>query len=225
MSTDVRDKRWDRLGSDIKESLSRISLFMVISAGVLWLTATYVANVFAGEAANGMANVIALFAIGLVPFGIVFVLQRIFYALEDTRTPFFIQLAQSAIFVGGALIAGAGPVSDIANGIALSMSISTCIQAIAMVIFIRRRLGHLGGKALGSAFARYVIALVPAIGVGLIVREALPSATTSIPLAILWAVVIAGAMGTVFLSVLLLLRDTSAHDVVAPLRRRRNKRP
>ena len=225
MSTDVRDKRWDRLGSDIRESLSRISLFMVISAGLLWLTATFVASVFAGEAANGMANVIALFAIGLVPFGVVFVLQRIFYALEDTRTPFFIQLVQSAIFTVGALIAGSGPVSQIANGIALSMSISTFIQAILMVIFIRRRLGHLSGKAWGVAFVRFVIALIPAIGVGFIVREALPAASASIGLSVLWAVVIAGAMCAVYLSVLLVLRDASAHDLIAPLRRTRNKRP
>jgi putative peptidoglycan lipid II flippase len=196
-----------------------------IGCSLLWLTATFVASVFAGEAANGMANVIALFAIGLVPFGVVFVLQRIFYALEDTRTPFFIQLAQSAVFTVGALIAGAGPVSQIANGIALSMSISTFIQAILMVIFIRRRLGHLGGKALGIAFVRFVIALIPAIGVGFIVREALPVASASIELSVLWAVVIAGAMGVVYLSVLLILRDTSAHDLTAPLRRARNKRP
>jgi putative peptidoglycan lipid II flippase len=160
-----------------------------------------------------------------VPFGVVFVLQRIFYALEDTRTPFFIQLVQSAIFTVGALIAGSGPVSQIANGIALSMSISTFIQAILMVIFIRRRLGHLSGKALGVAFVRFVIALIPAIGVGFIVREALPAASASIGLSVLWAVVIAGAMCAVYLSVLLVLRDASAHDLIAPLRRTRNKRP
>jgi putative peptidoglycan lipid II flippase len=225
MSTAVRDQRWDQLGDDIRESLSRISLFMVISAGLLWLTATFVASVFAGEAGNGMANVIALFAIGLVPFGIVFVLQRIFYALEDTRTPFFIQLIQSAIFTIGALFAGAGPVSQIANGIALSMSVSTFIQAILMVIFIRRRLGHLGGKVLGTALTRFAIALIPAIGVGFIVREALPAPSASIELSVLWAVVITGAMSAVYLSVLLVLRDTTARDLIAPLRRLRNKRP
>jgi putative peptidoglycan lipid II flippase len=172
-----------------------------------------------------MANVIALFAIGLVPFGIVFVLQRIFYALEDTRTPFFIQLIQSAIFTIGALFAGAGPVSQIANGIALSMSVSTFIQAILMVIFIRRRLGHLGRKVLGTALTRFAIALIPAIGVGFIVREALPAPSASIELSVLWAVVIAGVMSAVYLSVLLVLRDTAARDLIAPLRRLRNNRP
>jgi putative peptidoglycan lipid II flippase len=225
MSTDVRDKHWDRLGSDIRESLVRISLFMVISAGVLWLTATFVASVFAGGGANGMADVIALFAIGLVPFGIVFVLQRIFYALEDTRTPFFVQLVQSTVFTIGALWAGAGPISQIANGIAASMSVSIFVQAILMVIFVRRRLGHLGGQSLGAAFARFAIALVPALGVGFIIRAALPAATASIELSVLWSVVVAGAMGAVYLCVLLMLRDKSAHDLVAPLRRLGNKRP
>ena len=224
MSTDVRDKRWDRLGSDIRESLARISMFMVISAGVLWLTATFVASVFAGEAGNGMAAVIALFAIGLVPFGVVFVLQRIFYALEDTRTPFFIQLVQSTIFTIGAVWAGVGPVSQIANGIALSMSVSIVVQSILMVLFVRRRLGRLGGKSLGVAFAQFVIAVVPALGVGFIIRTSLPAAPASIELSILWSVVLAGVMGAVYLSVLVMLRNKSAHDLVAPLRRLGNKR-
>jgi putative peptidoglycan lipid II flippase len=189
------------------------------------LTATFVASVFAGEGANGMADVIALFAIGLVPFGIVFVLQRIFYALEDTRTPFFVQLVQSTVFTIGALWAGAGPVSQIANGIAASMSVSICVQAILMVIFVRRRLGHLGGQSLGAAFARFVIALAPALGVGFIVRASLPAAPTSIALSLVWSIVIAGAMGVVYLCVLVMLRDRSALDLVAPLRRLGNNRP
>ncbi len=224
MSTDVRDKRWDRLGSDIRESLSRISMFMVISAAVLWITSTYVSAVFADEAGNGMASVIAYFAIGLVPFGIVFVLQRIFYALEDTRTPFVVQLVQSSVFAIGAVIVGSGPESDIANGIAIAMSASTFVQAIVMAILLRRRLGHLGGRELATALSRFVIAGVPAVGVGLLVSDVLPGADQLV-VSVVWAGVIAAAMGAVYLVILLLLRDTSAHDVVAPLRRRGNKRP
>lgn len=225
MSTDVRDKRWDRLGSDIRESLARISLFMVISAGVLWLTAPFVASVFTDEAGEGMASVIALFAIGLVPFGIVFVLQRIFYALEDTRTPFIVQVVQSATFVIGALVVGSGPVAAIANGIALWMSVSTVVQAVVMAVLLRRRLGQLGGAALTRSMARYLLAVIPAIGVGFVVRDALPIAAGSLGLGVVWAMVVAGSMGVVYLGVLLLLRDDSAHDLLAPLTRRGNKRP
>lgn len=225
MSTDIRDGRWDRVGADIRESLSRISLFMMVSAGVLWLTSTYVASVFADQAGSGMASVISLFAIGLVPFGIVFVLQRILYALEDTRTPFFIQLVQSAVFAVGALWVGTGPVSNIANGIALSMSVSVFVQAILMVLAVRRRLGHLGGRTLLAAFTRFGAAVIPAVGVGIVIRDMVPPFGDSVLVGIAFAAMIGVAMGVVYVAVLLLLRDPAANDLVAPLRRGRNIRP
>jgi putative peptidoglycan lipid II flippase len=225
MSTDIRDGRWDRLGTDIRESLSRISLFMVISAGVLWLTSPYVAGVFADQAGTGMASVIGFFAIGLVPFGVVFVLQRILYALEDTRTPFFIQLVQSAVFAVGAIVVGMGPVSEIANGIALSMSVSVFVQAILMVVAVRRRLGRLGGRALVLAFARFGGAVIPALGVGFLIRDALGNTGGSLVADIAFAGIVGLAMGLVYQGILLLLKDPSANDLVAPLRRRGNIRP
>jgi putative peptidoglycan lipid II flippase len=225
MSTDIRDGRWDRLGTDIRESLSRISLFMVISAGVLWLTSPYVAIVFADQAGSGMASVISLFAVGLVPFGVVFVLQRILYALEDTRTPFFIQLVQSAVFAVGAIVVGMGPVSEIANGIALSMSASVFVQAILMVIAVRRRLGHLGGRVLMLAFTRFGGAFIPALGVGFLIRDALPTTGGSLVADIAFAAIVGLSMGLVYVGLLLLLKDRSARDLVAPLRRHGNNRP
>lgn len=225
MSTDVRDKRWDRLGSDIRESLARISLFMVVSSAVLWLTASDIASVFAGSTGDGMASVIALFGVGLVPFGIVFVLQRIFYALEDTRTPFLVQLVQSVVFSVGALIVGTGPVSDIANGIALWMSGSIAVQAVLMAALLRRRLGRLGGKSLLFALVRFGIAVVPALGAGMLVRSSLPAVTDSLLMAVGYATLTGVVMSAVYLGVLLLVRDNSAHDLLAPLRRLGNTRP
>lgn len=225
MSTDVRDGRWDQLGSDIRESLSRISMFMVISSAVLWLTSAYVAGVFAEQTGGGMASVIALFAVGLVPFGIVFVLQRIFYALEDTRTPFFIQLIQSGIFVLGALWVGTGPVGNIANGIALSMSVSIVFHAVVMGLLLRRRLGRLGGKALAVAFVRFGAAVLPAIAVGVAIQLALPDTGGSLLTSLAFATLIGLGMGIVYLATLLLFRDPSARDLLPPLLRRGNKRP
>jgi len=147
------------------------------------------------ESGNGMSNVIALFAIGLVPFGIVFVLQRIFYALRRHQNAILVQLVQSTVFTVGAFWAGAGPVSQIASGIAVSMSVSIFVQAILMVIFVHRRLGHLGGKSLVVAFARFVIAVFPALGVGFMIRSLLPADPASLDMSILWSVLIAGAMG------------------------------
>jgi putative peptidoglycan lipid II flippase len=225
MSTQIRDSQWDRLGEDIRESLSRISMFMVISAGVLWLTSAYVAGVFAEQTGSGMASVVALFAIGLVPFGIAFVIQRIFFALEDTRTPFLVQLAQSGIFVLGALWVGTGPVENIADGIALAMSISILFQSIVMAVLLRRRLGFLGGRALALALLRFFGAVIPALGVGLLIRNALPETGGSLLASMGFAALLGAGMGVVYLAVLLVFRDTSARDLLMPLLRRGNKRP
>lgn len=225
MSTAIRDGRWDRLGHDLSESLSRISMFMVISSAVLWMSAADVAGVFAEQTGAGMASVIAYFGIGLVPFGIAYVLQRIFFALEDTRTPFFIQLFQSGIFVVGALWVGTGPVENIADGIALSMSASILFQAIVLAVLLRRRLDTLGGRALAYSFLRFLGAVVPALGVGFVIRNALPDAGGSVLSSIAFATLIGLGMGLVYQLTLLVFRDPSAAALVAPLRRRGNKQP
>ena len=54
----------------------------------------------------GISTVLLAYLIGLVPFSVLFLLQRGFYALGDTRTPFFLQLVQSVLFVIGALVGG-----------------------------------------------------------------------------------------------------------------------
>jgi putative peptidoglycan lipid II flippase len=172
-----------------------------------------------------MANVIALFAIGLVPFGMAFVLQRVFYALEDTRTPFFIQLVQSTVFAIGALIVGAGPVSQIANGIAISMSAATIVQASLLGILLHRRLGQFGGIALLSNIGKHLCAVLPAVGIGFVVRDALQPFDTTLGLAIVCAATIGLAMGAVYVVVLTLVKDPSVRDLLAPFRRRGNKRP
>jgi len=225
MATDVRDKRWDRLKGDVRESLVRVTLFMVLSSAVLWVTANYVSIVFADRAVeSGLGNVVALYSIGLVPFGIAFILQRLFYALEDTRTPFLVQLAQTGIFCVGLAVVATGPTHEIANGIALWMSISSFVQAVLLAMLLRRRLGSLGSRALGLSIARFAIAIAPVLAIGLLVRTALPSAD-SIQAAIVCAAVVAGVMGVAYVGLLILLRDSTTRDFLAPLRGARNIRP
>ncbi|MEY4312572.1 MAG: hypothetical protein RLZZ319_81 [Actinomycetota bacterium] len=224
MATDVRDKRWDRLGTDIRESLARVTLFMVVSSAVLAVSSPFVSTVFADRDQSGMAAVISLYALGLVPFGAAFILQRLFYALEDTRTPFFVQLAQTGVFCAGLLIVSAGPVADIATGIALWMSLSTFLQAGLLAALLRRRLGSLGTRQLALSFARFTIGVVPALLLGILVRDALPLAD-SIVGAVLGASAVGAVMGVAYLATLILVRDSTTRDLLAPLRGSRNNRP
>ena len=51
-----------------------------------------------------IAWTLAAFALGTVPFSIQFVCLRTFYALEDTRTPFLLQVVIGVVNAGGALL-------------------------------------------------------------------------------------------------------------------------
>ena len=71
--------------------------------------------------------------------------------LGDTRTPFVLQIVQSAIFVVGALALLLAPSEWIAAGIALVTSLSVIVQAVAAALILRTRLGG-GGRTLTRRF-------------------------------------------------------------------------
>jgi len=229
MSTYVRDGNPSALALDIRESLARVGLFMVLASAGLWVTAPFVAQVFDESASSGLAPVISLYAVGLVPFGIVFVLQRVFYALGDTRTPFVIQLVQAGVFSGLALWVGTGGTETVATGLATALSVSTWVQAVVMGVSLHRRLGKTFDRSEIASLGAFALAVVPSIALGLVVASfahgllgALwgPGILESLVSAVLVAVV----MGVTYFAGLLVLRNDTAWKVIAPFRNRGNNR-
>lgn len=229
MSTDVRDNNVSSLSRDIRESLARVGLFMVLASAGLWVTAPFVAQVFDEQDASGLASVVSLYAIGLLPFGIVFVLQRVFYALGDTRTPFLVQLAQAAVFSGIALWVGTGEPANIASGLAIAMSVSTWVQAVVMGVLLHRRLGKLFDRTEVASLGTFLVAVIPALALGQLVAQIVHGILvaewgTSILEAIVTSGTEAIVMGVAYIAALVALRNDTAMSVVAPLRRGGNNR-
>ena len=56
------------------------------------------------EATRGIASILIPMMAGLVPFGVVYLIQRVYYAFEDARTPFRLQVIISVV----ATVAGLG---------------------------------------------------------------------------------------------------------------------
>ncbi len=104
------------------------------------------------------------FAIGLVPFTIQYLYLRAFYAMDNTRTPFLLQ-----IWISGAnavlAVALALPWSDpgtLAARLALSYSASYFIGAAITHRVLHRRLPELPGAETLRHLARLLVAAVPA---------------------------------------------------------------
>jgi len=97
------------------------------------------------------ANALAAYAIGLAGYAAVKVLSPAFYALHDARTPMLISLGSIAVnYVMNSLLVG--PFGHL--GLAFSTSTVALVNFLLLALFMRRKLGRLGGHRLGSTVLR-----------------------------------------------------------------------
>jgi putative peptidoglycan lipid II flippase len=228
MSQHARDGDRDAVRADVSESLRRILMIMVLATVGLLVVAGPFARLFGGEpeVVAGMAQVIAAFVVGLIPFTVLFVVQRVFYSLDDTRTPFFIQLAQSGLFVAGAFFVATWPTAWIAVGLALVTSLAGTAQTLIGLVLLRTRLSGLDGRHVARRFGQYALAAIPASAAGVLVGWPLGAFTldgaarSSEVAAAGTMVLIAVVMTLVYVGVLRLMRIPELADITDPIMRR-----
>jgi putative peptidoglycan lipid II flippase len=216
------------LRKDLSASLRAIGLGMVFAAAVLAVVAYPFARVFEEEFANvaAMGNVLLAFVPGLILFSMLFVIQRVFYALGDTRTPFLMQCVQSGLFIVGALLCSLLPTEWIAVGIAAVTSIAGSAQTIVAIILVRRRIGGMDGRLVLQRHVQYLVFALVAAAIGFLVLVLLGGlsadgfAQADRLSAILSIVVIGAVMGAVYFGLLLLLRNPELASVANTVRAR-----
>ncbi len=215
--------------TDVSSALRGIWLIVVFAGFALMLGAFPLARVFEQgfDEVSAMAGVLIAFLFGLPAFSTVFVLQRAFYALDDTRTPFFVQVGYALFFVTGILLVAAFvPVPWIAVGIAGMTSLAATAQAIAFALILRRRLSGLGAALLVRRFAQYLGLAIASGAAGFAVLFALGAwsaegfAQSGIPQALATLAAAGSAMGLVYLGLLLLVRSPELGVVAGRLRAR-----
>jgi putative peptidoglycan lipid II flippase len=104
---------------------------------------------------------------GLVGHSLVEILARAFYALQDTKTPVLIGSAAMALngffsLTFPRLFTHAGWMPH--GGLALANSLATALEAVGLLILIRRKLGGLEGRSVLDGGTR---ALIAALGMSL----------------------------------------------------------
>lgn len=124
--------------------------------GVLFAT-----NVDA-QSARFIGTVTAAFALGLPAFSAQYVALRGFYAQEDTRTPFLLQVVIAATNVILALAAYAVlPDRLTLVGLALAYAVTYFVGFALSTAVLRRRLGGVDGHRVTRTVVRLVVAVVP----------------------------------------------------------------
>ncbi|MEY4451710.1 MAG: hypothetical protein RLZZ380_831 [Actinomycetota bacterium] len=161
MSEHAHAKKFDLLKTDLKKSLRSILAISAISTAVMAVAAFPIARVFAFEYRPTVALALVLIAmmVGLIPFSLNFMLQRVFYALEDTKSPFIFTTIQIAIFVVGAYIcASQVQAMALVFAISLVMSVSFAVQALLAYVLLQRRIGSLNDLGIFRYGSQVVLA-------------------------------------------------------------------
>jgi putative peptidoglycan lipid II flippase len=114
---------------------------------------------FSEESTRLVATGLAYFSVGLVAFAVVEAITRAFYAMQDTKTPVI-----AAVLTVAANIALSWILAPIMGhgGLALSISVTTSIEAAVLLGVLYRRIGGLGSPLLVSVFRTSVAAAIMA---------------------------------------------------------------
>jgi putative peptidoglycan lipid II flippase len=146
---------------------------------------------------------------GLIPFGFVFMFQRAFYALEDTRTPFIFTTIQIAFHITGSTVLFFTMTSEfLVMSLAGLTSATLLIQALVAYLLLRPRIGRIGAPPKGEGLTlRVLVAAVATALVGYGMIFALGgTAEGSLALgSIVGAVTVIFATGTLMLLVYVLV--------------------
>lgn len=146
----VARKRFDRVRSIIAETLRGI-LFLTIPSGVgLGVLAFPIAQTllehgnFDLQAAQYTSIALLCFAVGLPAFAAVEILVRSFYALQDSKTPVSVSVAQFILKIALSILlinlASFG-VQWGMGALALSTSLACVLEAIVLFILLYQRIG------------------------------------------------------------------------------------
>ncbi|MFM6971007.1 MAG: murein biosynthesis integral membrane protein MurJ [Rhodoluna sp.] len=161
MSHHVQENRIDLLKNDLAAGLRTISMVSVLATAAIIVLAYPIARVFVGEYPSlvALGNVLIALIIGLLPFSFVFMMQRAFYALEDTRTPFIFTCVQIALHITGSItMSFLVPDEWLVVGLSLLTSTTVTVQALIAYSLLRRRIGSLKGQHIFTGTGYFAIA-------------------------------------------------------------------
>lgn len=150
---------------DFSRAARSIMFLIVLSSAVLIVVAYPIARVF-GPSYQQLGTVLIAYLVGLVPFSLVFMAQRAFYSLGNTRTPFFFTLVQTVVIVVGVLACFGVSPDFRAAAIALVVSLASVVQAVLAFALLRRRTGGVDGRRIFSGLWRFLCAGLAAMVAG-----------------------------------------------------------
>lgn len=177
-----------------------------------------------------VAYVLMGLALGAAPLALLSVFKRVFFALEDGKAVFLIQIPVTiAWFAGIFLVHNLLPGRWWTAGVALALSLSNVVGVALRANGVRRRLGGLSTPTFAWMAARSLVAAALTGWLGWSLLRFIPAPDPndighSLIIAFGALVVLIPVMGIAYLALLRLMRVPDAAALMAPLTRRLRRR-
>ena len=182
MSHAAGEDDWPTVRDDLSLGLRTVGVFSVLATVGLVVLSTPVCIAMVGDPVQGRAlgSVVAAMAFGLTGFSATYLFQRVYYAYEDARSPFLVQVPTIAVIaVVDVLSLLLLPPRLVVVGVGAGMSLSALVSAGMSAWWLRRSHGHLDGPRVVRTHVRLLVAGLAAALVGGLVVWAMRDLTSS----------------------------------------------
>lgn len=168
-----------------------------------------------------IGRAITLMALGLVAYSLHYLSIRTFYALEDTRTPFLIQvgIVTSNIVFALVLVLPWHAPGWVAAGLGAAYALAYVVGFLVAMVLLRRRLPEIRFAPVMGHIGRLLVAVLPAGAIAWVIVSFLGARGGQLMLAISLAVGGVVAVG-IFLLLARILGISEVGDLVATVLRR-----
>lgn len=157
MTRASQDGNRDELRDALSHGLRTMAVATVFGALALFALAGPLGMFFSGGPRQDgvmLAQTLTLLALSTPFMSANFMMSRVFYANEDARTPFYIQLLLALVYVVGAFAIQFLPVGQIIYAIAILYMVGNILSVVISAYFLRRLLGHLDGPRIANSYIR-----------------------------------------------------------------------
>ena len=210
----------------LSHGLRTMAVATVFGALALFALAGPLGMFFSGESRQDgvmLAQTLTILALSTPFMSANFMMSRVFYANEDARTPFYVQLLLAVVYVAGAFAIQFLPVGRIIYAIAVLYMVGNILSVVISAFFLRRMLGHLDGPRIANSYIRMGYA---ALGSAIAGAGALWLMGSYNPNGFAWqnrftalvtVVVVGPVMLVVYVFLLRLFRVSELSDMLRPL--------
>lgn len=161
-----------RVRDDLSRGLRTLAVFTVFASGALAVLAIPLTQVVQFDQATfasyrAIGHVLVAMLIGLPAIAVWTMAQRVYFAFEDTRFLFYLQVPMALVQIGGSVLAfWLLDVHWWVAGAGLATAASNTLGALVAYLALRRKLPNLDGTRVLRTHLRVLLAMVPSVAIG-----------------------------------------------------------